>query len=326
MGVPIDDTGAVTEDDGVVGGLIGTSGDIDYWLTDDTGEWTAETISGSYGSSLTIDADGVWSYTALNDHAAIDALNDGETLTEVFTVTSANGTATITIIINGATDPPCFVQGTLIETLFGPRSVETLRPGDLIRTRDSGLQALSWIGGTRISLSDPVMAHAFQPVRIRAGAFGAGVPERDLLVSPLHRVLVTHRDVPLLFGDTEVLCAAQSLVNGFSIVRENLSSVSYFHMMFDTHQVVTSNGCDSESFYPGNVAMNRLDEAQREELFTLFPDLRSLPQSFGRTARMVLKDYEARLIRDRFSLEYEQKQAVQTGTEMHWAKQSGWIR
>ncbi|NNF23942.1 MAG: hypothetical protein HKN63_03935 [Rhodobacteraceae bacterium] len=36
----------------------------------------------------------------------------------------------------------CFTQGTLIETAFGPRPVETLRPGDLVRTRDRGLRPL----------------------------------------------------------------------------------------------------------------------------------------------------------------------------------------
>ncbi|MEQ9695102.1 VCBS domain-containing protein [Shimia sp. SDUM112013] len=66
MGTP----DAVTEDVDVVGGLLTSSGDIDYFLGDDTGEWTAETISGAYGSALEIDADGNWNYTALNDHPA----------------------------------------------------------------------------------------------------------------------------------------------------------------------------------------------------------------------------------------------------------------
>ncbi|HCE71257.1 MAG TPA: type I secretion protein, partial [Ruegeria sp.] len=33
----------------------------------------------------------------------------------------------------------CFTPGTLIATAHGPRAIETLRPGDLIVTRDHGL-------------------------------------------------------------------------------------------------------------------------------------------------------------------------------------------
>lgn len=318
MGIPVPDTGEVTEDVGVVGGLISTSGDIDYFLTDDTGEWTAETLTGSYGSSLVINADGEWTYTATNDHPAIDALNDGETLTEVFTVTSANGTSTITITINGTTDPPCFVAGTLIDTPFGPRAVETLRAGDLVLTKDQGAKVVRWVGGREILIRDAQSAEMFRPVRVRAGAFGPGLPERDLLVSPMHRLVISNPDVPLLFGESEVLCSAQSLVNGFSILQEQVARVTYVHLLFDSHQVVSSSGCASESFFPGTVGLDRLDLGQREELFTLFPELRSLPQSYGRAARRVLRGYEARLLRERFLPEIEE--------ETLWAKPVASIR
>ncbi|MGD1883296.1 MAG: Hint domain-containing protein [Paracoccaceae bacterium] len=33
-----------------------------------------------------------------------------------------------------------FLRGTLISTATGPRSVETLRSGDLIQTRENGLE------------------------------------------------------------------------------------------------------------------------------------------------------------------------------------------
>lgn len=155
MGFPVADTGAVTEDSGVAGGLITTSGDIDFWAGDDTGDWTAETISGAYGGALEIDADGNWTYTAQNDHPTIAALNDGDTLTEVFTVTSTGGTSTVTITINGHTDPPCFVAGTLIETPQGPRPIETLRQGDLVSLHGGGAATIQWIGGAQIGLHNP---------------------------------------------------------------------------------------------------------------------------------------------------------------------------
>ena len=65
-------------------------------------------VTGTYGT-LTIGADGSYTYTA--DQAAADALDDTETATDTFTytVTDENGataTATITITVNGSNDAP----------------------------------------------------------------------------------------------------------------------------------------------------------------------------------------------------------------------------
>ncbi|MEQ9695101.1 Hint domain-containing protein [Shimia sp. SDUM112013] len=84
-----------------------------------------------------------------------------------------------------------------------------------------------------------------------------------------------------------------------TITREPAPSVTYFHLLFDTHQIVASHGCFTESFYPGTVDLDRLEQAQLRELFRLFPDLATLPHSYGRLARMSLRSHEARLIRVR---------------------------
>lgn len=299
MGIPQPGSGSVTEDSGVVGGYLSTGGDVDYWIGNDSGQWTAETIAGAYGGALVIDANGVWTYTALNDHPAIDALDDGDTLNEVFTVTSANGTTTITITINGATDPPCFVRGTLIDTPAGARAVESLKAGDWVLTRDHGPQRIRWSGASAVDTRDAARAAQLRPVRIVAGAFGPGVPARDLLVSPQHRVLIDGPDMDLLFGQAEVLVAARHLVNDFSILQEPGGLVIYYHLLFDDHQVVMAQGCASESFFPGHVGLDRFQEGPREELFALFPELRAIPESYGPPARQVLRGYEARLVRDR---------------------------
>lgn len=295
MGFPLPDTGSVTEDTGVVGGLLITGGDAGFGPFFDFGTFTAETITGLYGSSLTIDSDGVWTYTADNSNATIQALNTGQTLTEVFTVTTSNGTTTITITINGQDEPPCFVAGTLIETAHGPRPVETLRPGDQIVTRDHGLQPLLWTGGRLIDLTAPD-ARCFRPIRLRAGALGPGVPSKDLLLSPMHRVLIRDPMVELLFGQEEILCSAKGLVNGQTIAWESAPKVSYHHLLFDEHQVVTSSGCESESFYPGHVGLDAFQEAGREEVFNIFPELRGLPSAYGKTAREIAKRHEALML------------------------------
>ncbi|MBV1867175.1 MAG: Hint domain-containing protein [Marinosulfonomonas sp.] len=301
MGFPIPDTGAVTEDVGVVGGFLTASGDIDFgpFTNNDAGEWTAETITGSYGSQLVIDDDGVWVYTANNSNAAIQALNTGDTLTEVFTVSSTSGDTTITITINGADEPPCFVAGTLINTPQGPRPVETLRAGDKVLTRDNGVQEIRWAGRRRLALNNGAAGN-LQPVRLRKDSLGPGVPEHDLLLSPMHRVLVAGAQVQMLTGATEVLCPVKHLLNGQTIVQEQLEEVHYHHLLFDAHQVLISSGCASESFFPGRVGLGGFEDETRDEVFGIFPELRSLPETYGDTARYVTRRHEGALLKQCF--------------------------
>lgn len=300
MGIPVPDTGSVTEDVDV-GDILTVSSDIDYLLGGDAGEWTPETITGAYGSQLVIDEDGNWTYTADNSNAAIQALDTGDTLTEVFTVTSANGTSTVTITINGVDEPPCFVRGSQIETPNGPRPVEDLREGDWVLTRDHGPQRTLWAGERRIDLRYMPGADAFQPIRLRKGSLAPGVPDRDILLSPMHRILVRDPSLALFTGYDEALCPVAHLVNDSTICRERVQDVSYHHLLFDRHQVLRSSGCDSESFYPGPVGLNGFEDHTREEVLTLFPELRSMATGYGATARPVLKRYEAVLLADRLA-------------------------
>ncbi len=303
MGFPQPDTGAVTEDAGVVGGFLTTSGDIDFgpFFNNDAGQWTAQTLSGAYGSTLVIDSDGNWSYSANNSNASIQALDSGDTLTEVFTVNSTQGTSTITITINGVDEPPCFVSGTLIDTPYGPRAIETLKAGDEVLTRDNGVQKISWAGTRRLDLGATAAREALRPIRLRKDALGPGLPERDLLLSPMHRVLIKDPALSVLTGVDEVFCAAKHLVNGQTILKEEACDVGYHHLMFEQHQVLMSSGCQSESFLPGVVGMGGFEDETREEVLTLFPELRALPESYGQTARPVVKAHEAALIRDHFT-------------------------
>ena len=182
MGFPQPDTGAVTEDVGIVGGFPTTTGDINFgpFFNNDAGQWTAETISGAYSSTLVIDDDGVWSYSANNANASIQALDTGDTPTEIFTATSTNGTSTITITINGADEAPCFVSGTLINTPYEPRPIEDLRAGDQVITRDNGIQQISWTGSRDIQLGIGLKFDALQPIRVSKNSLGPGLPDRDL--------------------------------------------------------------------------------------------------------------------------------------------------
>ncbi|SDE10983.1 Hint domain-containing protein [Limimaricola pyoseonensis] len=192
---------------------------------------------------------------------------------------------------------PCFTPGTLIATPRGERLVEELREGDRIITRDNGIQEIRWLGrkdlGPRHMLTSPHL----QPVMIRAGALGGGLPERDMMVSPNHRLLLSGARAELYFGETEVLAAAKHLVGSRGIHRVDVSRTSYIHMLFDQHEVVLSNGAWTESFQPGDHTLNGIGETQRGEICGLFPEL-ATPEGVQayRAARKALKRHEAQLM------------------------------
>lgn len=169
----------------------------------------------------------------------------------------------------------CFARGTLIDTATGPRAIETLVPGDLIMTRDRGLQPIRWIGGTDLNATQLDLSPQLRPVRISADAIGPGRPRADLIVSPQHRVLVQSRIAHRMFGNEEVLVAAKHLVGlpGVEVIR-NQPSVSYWHMLFEQHEIVLSEGAWTESLFPGAQALKSVSPAARREIYMLFPALR----------------------------------------------------
>lgn len=177
---------------------------------------------------------------------------------------------------DGTYDIVCFAEGTLIETEAGPVAVEMLKLGDLVVTRDHGLQPIRWIGSKRLGRSILQAVPRLLPIRIRAGALAPNVPARDLLVSPQHRILVRSKIAIKMFGALEVLIPAKQLLqlDGIDIATD-VESVKYFHILFDAHEVVISNGAETESMYTGPEALKAVGRAAREEILTLFPQLRA---------------------------------------------------
>ncbi|MBC7142960.1 MAG: Hint domain-containing protein, partial [Rhodobacteraceae bacterium] len=137
-----------------------------------------------------------------------------------------------------------------------------------------------------------------KPVLISQGSLGDGLPERDMLVSPNHRLLVANERTMLYFEEHEVLVAAKHLSNSRSIRPVEALGVTYVHFMCDRHEVVLANGCWTESFQPGDYSLNGLGNAQRNEIFEIFPELVGVEGRKSYTsARRTLKRYEASLLR-----------------------------
>lgn len=140
---------------------------------------------------------------------------------------------------------PCFTPGTLVTTRSGKRPVETLQPGDMLLTRDRGFQPVVWRGMRRAALTDAPREAA--PVLIRAGAFGPGQPERDMVVSPGHRVLSTDPDLLRSLGEPEALVEARALTGCPGIERPGFGAVGYVHLLMEKHEVILAENTWTES-------------------------------------------------------------------------------
>ena len=159
----------------------------------------------------------------------------------------------------------------------------------MVLTMDHGYQPIRWIGSSKRAATGDLA-----PILIRKSALGN---DRDLRVSPQHRMLLQGWQAELLFGELEVLATAKSLLNDQTILREKGGEVEYFHMLFDTHEIIWAEGCRSESFHPGKQGWKALDQATRDEILTLFPQLADGNfNDYGPAARMSLKHKEGKLL------------------------------
>ena len=168
----------------------------------------------------------------------------------------------------------CFAADTMIRTNKGDVAVQDLREGDMIWTRDNGFQPLRWVGVSHLDAIDLAAKPKLLPIRIKAGALGADMPAADLVVSPQHRVLVRSAIAQRMFGAAEVLVAAKHLTELPGIdVDTTVTAISYHHLMFDAHEVVMSNGAETESLYPGPQALRALGAAALAEIEAIFPGI-----------------------------------------------------
>jgi Ca2+-binding RTX toxin-like protein len=190
----------------------------------------------------------------------------------------------------------CFTAGTRIMTARGPVLVEALQPGDMVLTRDNGVQPLRWVGQRQLSAAELQARPELQPVRIAQGALGAAGPDRSMLVSPQHRVLIEGARAEMYFGESEVLVPAKHLTSLAEVTRAlPAEGVTYVHILFDQHEIVQSDGIWTESFQPAERTLSALDQAARDEVLELFPVLAVNADAFP-AARLSLKAHEAKVL------------------------------
>ncbi|MFP7570162.1 Hint domain-containing protein [Marivita sp. S2033] len=191
----------------------------------------------------------------------------------------------------GAPGVPCFGEGTLIATEDGIRPVETLAPGDRVKTRDAGLQPLLGVRSVVVPARTNARWPDVRPVYIPAGVLGN---TQSLVVSQNHRVLIEGGWPDLLFGASEVLIAAKYMVNhGATVLPGRATRIVYHHLLLERHHVVKANDVWTESLFMGDL-MSGHDTWLGEWRMQVGVRLGQIEHA--QTARPVLRKFEAVLV------------------------------
>ena len=136
----------------------------------------------------------------------------------------------------------CFLAGSMIRTPKGEKAVERLRKGEQICVLKDGKEDVREITAViqrraRVNTSQPEDMAGWSVI-VAKDAFGAGLPNKDLSVTPEHCFYFEGRFVP-----------ARMLVNGTSI-RYDHSQVEYdyYHVQTAPHSVIWANDVLTESW------------------------------------------------------------------------------
>lgn len=190
--------------------------------------------------------------------------------------------------------PLCFAAGTRIATPDGPVPVERLAPRDRVLVADGrAARVLAVIA--EAAPAGPSARH--MAVRIGAGAFGPGLPARDLCLSQQHRIAVAGPGLALMFGMEAALLPAAALVD-FGAVRFDAPQQvpAYYHLLCDRHCLVIAEGMAAETLLWSEAGGQQITGEDRRRIERQHPQvcaataLPCLPQLSLREGRLLLRD------------------------------------
>jgi hypothetical protein len=188
--------------------------------------------------------------------------------------TAALDTTTDLVAITFTGTLPCFLHGTRILTETGEVAVEALAKGNRLMLADGGSLPVIWIGHRSLDCARHPDPRLVWPVRVSAGAFGAGMPHRDLFLSPDHAVFANGVLIPVKY-----------LINGASIAQMRVDAVTYFHVELPRHEALLAEGLAAESYLDTG---NRGDFVNQGESMRLHPDFASVIRDGRRCAELVI--------------------------------------
>ncbi|MEL6644393.1 MAG: Hint domain-containing protein [Pseudomonadota bacterium] len=166
-----------------------------------------------------------------------------------------------------------------LRTPCGGRRAENIRKGDLIVTRDNGLQAVRMVWTRTVTEAEIAADPSLAPVRLKPRSIGPMMPQRDLLVAPDHKVLVPGYRLADMPDTASYLIAARDVADASDEAFQDRGQgdVTYYNIVFDSHQVFCVDGLPVESYMPSEQTVRTLDEATRADLEAT---LRATPDDF----------------------------------------------
>lgn len=228
--------------------------------------------------------------TFVEDGATYLVFDNGGGFSDVFSTTDPEDKT----LDNGFTLPTltttaftvCFGAGTAIATPTGEKRVEDLGIGDLVTTEEGHSVAVKWIG--RQTVHKFLSGMRMQPVRLRAGALGGGLPHSDLTVTAEHGMIIDG-----------LVINASALVNGSTIdfvpLNELPDNVTYFHVETEHHDVIVANGAAAETFVDSAGRKAFDNYAEFVELYGADRIIPEMPRTRISSARLVPEDIRERL-------------------------------
>lgn len=208
-------------------------------------------------------------YQTENGDVFVKFPNDLQISSMEITGKVADGYSSITQGTSSSSRVVCFALGTYIQTPDGHRKIETLRVGDLVVTLDHGERPIRWIHRAKQPLN--IAERDAKPVLIEQGALGTDRPNRDLVVSPQHRILLGGSGQLENTFPEEVLAPAKALTTLQGIRHMNgKRDITWVHFAFDKHEAVYANGCVAESLLFGPMVLNGLSDTQRLVLLDMY--------------------------------------------------------
>lgn len=166
----------------------------------------------------------------------------------------------------------CFTPGTRILTPTGPLPVETLMPGDKVSCYGGGHAAIQLVTSRNLSSEDIEAFPEAGPILLPRNLLAPGSPQADLVVSPLHRILIENEHFELLFGLSSAFVPARDVPGARRAQVEN--GTTYIHLLTERHEVVIANGAPAETLLPGDMSMLSLTATERERVAALAIDTR----------------------------------------------------
>ena len=253
-------------------GDIGRSGGDTVNGLDVTSTYQSDSVTVRLSDGSTTTISGTTFY--LSDGSAVFTPNDGSVLEDSTLISTTYSTGQKDMAVSDL-GPPCFTAGTFILTPEGQLPVEELKPGMSVCGQAGNTLTIRSVLSAAFTKRELGAKPNLFPVRIVAGALGNGIPVRDLVVSRQHRVLVNTPIVERMFSQKNVLIPAVKLSELPGIyVDSTVDFVIYYHLVFDNHEIVYSEGAATESLFTGPEALRSISDEARNELFSIFPDLK----------------------------------------------------